>query len=154
MNLQAFLNNRKVFLIFSAGLCKTLVAIPVYRLLVEQLETTWKYKLFTLILIIMPIMLYMTMKKLVALHWNYQLKFWRILIAGVLFALATGIGIATLDYLILYFKVPGFDHSHVKNFQTPFLPFLFSYLTWYGTIGLVSTTIVYLVLKRQLSKHG
>lgn len=149
MNSQASLCS-PVPKIISAGLVKTLLAIAVYRLLVEQIETTWKYRLFTLILIITPIMLYLTMKKLVAMHWNYQLKFFNILITGVLFTVAAGTGIATLDYLILVFKVPGFESAHAEYFQTPFLKFLFIYLTWYGTIGVLATPVVYLVLWWQL----
>lgn len=149
MNLQAFLNS-KALRTFSEGIIKVLLTILVYRLLVEQLESNWKYRLFTLILIVTPIVLYLTMKKLVATQWNYQVKFIRMLSIGIIFTLVAGFGIATLDYLILVFKVPGFHTSNPKGFQIGFVRFVLNYLTWYALIGTISSPIVYLVIKWQL----
>lgn len=129
------------------------MAILVYRMVVQHFVPEYRDRLFTVILLITPLVLYFTLSRLLVMHWNYRLSFALVMMAGMFSVLVTGAGIAILDYLILRFDIPVLNHQEGKVFTGPFIRFLLAYLIWYALLGLVSTPVVYLLLYFKLKKH-
>lgn len=157
MSVSTYFNNKVAFL-FCYGSLQTVGIIALYKILVANLAGEAKEKLFTLILLITPTILYFTLRELVIKHWGYKLSLKRTLLVSLVSCLISGTCVAILDYCILMFDFSIFGLNNLPKVSISFWSFLLPYLLWYFGIGLITAPCIYLLLRWQLNKsqktHG
>ncbi|MES2778381.1 MAG: hypothetical protein V4651_00655 [Bacteroidota bacterium] len=120
--------------------------VVAYKFLLQFVVASLGDWLYTLILLITPVVLFIMVGQLQATVWKQQVSFLRILAFCLSVSIAAGLGIGMVDYIVLKYGLTlfGTDRPHKVDFEL--FSFLMSYASWYVIIGLVSSTLIWSVL--------
>lgn len=134
------------------GFIVTILLIVWYKIMLPYLAAYAGDFVYTLILLITPAVLYITLRKLLVNHWKYRLPFIPVLITVMIATILAGIGIGIVDYIVLLNRLTLFGEIPEEPFDMSLWLFLQGYLTWYFWMGIVTTPVLYGVLWLQLRR--
>jgi hypothetical protein len=152
VNLLSNIFNQRTINQLVRGLLLTLLLVAGYKVALPFIASVVGGFVYTLILIITPAVLYITIRKLVVNVWSYRLPFTSIMLLGILSTLMAGIGIGLIDFIVLNNHLPVFGDLSDEPMSISFWAFIASYISWYLLIGMVTTPLIYGVLWFQLNR--
>lgn len=126
------------------------VIVALYKFLLQFVVEQWGYWLYTLILLITPIVLFIMVGRLQATVWKQHTPFLRTLFFCMSVSIGAGLCIGSIDYIVLKYQSPIFGKTILHEVDQHFFYYLKSYASWYALIGLVSAVIIWGIFYIQL----
>ncbi|MES2560423.1 MAG: hypothetical protein V4590_11815 [Bacteroidota bacterium] len=138
--------------LFKSTLLIVLIVVA-YKCMLQFVVPYLGYWLYTLILLITPVVLFMMVSRLQSTTWKQQLPFLSVLFCCLSVSISAGLCIGMVDYIVLKYRLTLFGTDVMEELQTSFAAFMWSYVSWYAVIGVVSGVVVWCVLYLKKSKQ-
>lgn len=130
------------------------LSVVVYKCLLQFVAAYLGYWLYTLILLITPVVLFMVAGRLQATVWKQYTPFLRIVFFCLSVSIAAGLCIGLVDYMVLKYRLTLFGTAILTELDSDFISFEMNYLSWYAIIGLVSGIVIWGIFYLQLRMRG